>query len=837
MMLPRKLSPEELRRVTDPAMVRQAEAEESSGRTFFIGQERAAAALRFGLRVRGSGFHIYAAGPSGAGKETLARRYCEEIARGLSRGDDWCYVHNFADPDRPRALRLRSGEGQAFAREMIGLVQDIRRELKVAFRAESFQGMRDAIVRELEEVQESELSGVDSLAASKGFRVERRPESFITIPLQENGEPISSEAYTVLPQNEKASLAERERLVTARLKAAISHIQDVEEKVRSRLEKLEREVALHTLGPLFEAIRGMHGHQPQLLDYLSDVADDVLDHLELFSVEPEEDEEEDGEGEEGRGGLPRPFDPLEPTTPGPLEVPHRYRVNPLACCRDGQGAAVVFESHPTLYNLLGRVHRPFALAEQRPANFLDLKGGSLHRANGGFLIIHALDVLKEPFAWEGLKRALRDGKVGPARPREELGLETESLRPEPIELDVVVVLLGEEGVYQELLAQDPDFASLFSVKAQFSETVARNAEAEKEYARFIRDRCREKGLFPLTAEAIARVIDEASVMAGSQDRLSACFRRIADLLQEAHLVASDAGRQTVERQDVEATLLARLNRVNLYEEHLQQMVERGEILLEVTGRRVGQVNALAVFDLGDHVFARPSRITCTVGLGQGGLVDIEREAELGGPIHTKGVLILRGFLLSRFATAHPLTLSASMAFEQSYGLIDGDSASLAELVAMLSAISRIPVRQDIAVTGSINQLGRLQAIGGVTEKVTGFFHVCCSRGLTGEQGVIVPESNVRQLMLPTEVVEAVRAGKFSVWAASDVAAALELLTGVATGEGGDGDNGEQPGAPEAAPKAPRRVGALDGADRFPPGTLYAAVASRLREMNAALSRL
>lgn len=807
-MLPRKLTPEELRRVTDPSLLGLPGEEDGGGRTYFIGQERAAAALRFGLRVRGSGFHIFAAGLPGSGKETLARRYCEDIARTLPRPDDWCYVHNFADPDRPRALRLRPGEGQAFARETIALVQDIRRELKVAFRAESFQGMRDAIVRELEEVQEAELSTVDSLAASKGFRVERRPESFVTIPLQENGEPISSETYTGLPQTERASLAERERVVTARLKAAISKIQDVEERVRSRLDKLEREVAQHTLGPLFEAIRGMHTAQPQVLEYLTEVAADVLDHLELFTAEPEE---EDEDGEEGHEGLPRPFDPLEPSTPGPLEVPHRYRVNPLASSREGQGAPVVFESHPTLYNLLGRVHRPSSFAEVRAANFLDLKGGSLQRANGGFLLMHALDVLKEPFAWEGLKRALRDGKVGPARPREEMGLETEALRPEPIDLDVVVVLLGEEEVYQELLANDPDFASLFSVKAQFSETVVRNSESEKEYARFIRDRCSEKGLLPFTAAAVARVIDEASVMAGSQDRLTACFRRIADLLQESHLLASDAERPEVQRQDVEAALRARLYRVNLYEEHLQQMVERGEILLEVTGKRVGQVNALAVFDLGDHVFARPSRITCTVGLGQGGLVDIEREAELGGPIHTKGVLILRGFLLSRFAATHPLALSASMAFEQSYGLIDGDSASLAELVALLSAISRIPVRQDVAVTGSINQLGRLQAIGGVTEKVTGFYHVCRAWGLTGEQGVIVPEGNARQLMLPTEVVEAVREGKFHVWAASDVADALELLTGVPTGEGAEGE-------------------------KFPPGTVYAAVASRLREMNGALSR-
>jgi len=399
----------------------------------------------------------------------------------------------------------------------------------------------------------------------------------------------------------------------------------------------------------------------------------------------------------------------------------------------------------------------------------------------------------------------------PARPREEMGLETESLRPEPIALDVVLVLLGSEDVYQELLAADPDFGPLFTVKAQFSEEVVRNPESEREYARFVRDRCREKGLLPFTPEAIARVIDEASVMAGSQNRLTACFRKIADLLQESHVVSQDAGHGEVELGDVQAALRARRHRVDLYEENLQQAMDRGEILLEVTGRRVGQVNGLAVFDLGDYSFARPSRITCTVGVGAGGLVDIEREAELGGPIHTKGVLLLRGFLHSRFAGTHPLTLSASLAFEQSYGLVDGDSASLAELAALLSALSRIPVRQDVAVTGSINQMGALQAIGGVTEKVTGFYHVCLARGLTGEQGVIVPQSNASQLMLPTEVVEAVREGRFHVWAASDVASALEMLFGVPSGEGSEGE-------------------------RFPPGTLYAAVASRLREFSSALSR-
>lgn len=802
----RKLAPEQLHRATRPETVAGLE-ESQEQRSAFIGQERAAAALRYGLKVRGAGFHVFAAGSAGTGKETLVRRYCEQLAEELPLAPDWCYVHNYADPDSPRALRLAAGGGPAFAAEMLKLIRDIRRELKLAFRADSFQSMRDAILEELEEAQDRELATVDRFASESGFRVERTEESFVTVALQSNGEPLPNEAISGLGADERASLAERERGVTAKLKAAISRIQDVEESTRNRLQSLEREVGGHTVAPLFTHLQDRHEAEAEVLAYLQEVQADVLDRLDLF-VEDHERDQGNGDG----------ADPLEPGTPSPREVPLRYRVNALASRRGQKGAPVVFESHPTLHNLLGRVNRSTHPMEARPASFLDIKAGSLHRANGGFLVLHALDVLKEPYAWEGIKRALRSRTLVPARPREELGLETESLRPEPIDLDVVVVVLGDVDVYHELLGQDPDFGKLFTVKAHFADDLPRTEDTERNYARFAHDRCREKGLLTFDAPAVARILDEAAVWAGSQDRLSACFRAIADLLQEADYQAREQGAERVDREHVELALAARRNRVDAYEEHFQGMLERGEILIETDGARVGQVNGLAVFDVGDYVFARPSRITCTVGLGQGGLVDIEREAELGGPIHTKGVLLLRGFLLSRFARRHPLALSASLAFEQSYGLVDGDSASLAELAALLTAIARVPLRQDIAVTGSINQKGLLQAIGGVTEKVTGFFRVCRSQGLTGEQGVIVPEGNVHQLMLPREVVQAVTDGRFSVWAASDVASALGLLTGLEAGEAGaDAEDAEE-------------------RERFPPGTLFASVASRLREYNAALTR-
>jgi len=800
----RKLTAEQLRRTTRPETVAGLEDSQEQ-RSAFIGQERAAAALRYGLKVRGSGFHVFAAGSAGTGKETLVRRYCEQLAAELPKPPDWCYAHSFADPDHPRSLRLAPGAGPDFAQQMLKLVRDIRRELKLAFRADSFQSMRDAILHELEDAQDQELLAVDRFASECGFRVERTQESFVTVALQSNGEPLPNDALSSLGADERASLAERERAVTTRLKAAISRIQDVEETIRGRMQSLEREVGEHTVAPLFTGLKAKHEGDEELLGYLDEVQADVLDRLEIFV---EDQERDNGDSDAG--------DPLEPGSPSRREVPLRYRVNPLASRRGGKGAPVVFESHPTLHNLLGRINRPALPMDPRPASFLDIKAGSVHRANGGFLVLHALDVLKEPYAWEGLKRALRSRKLVPARPREELGLETESLRPEPIELDVVVVILGDVDVYHELLSQDPDFGKLFTVKAHFADDLPRSEATEREYARFAHDRCREKGLLTFDAPAVARVIDEAAAWADSQDRLSACFRTIADLLQEADYPAREAKAERVTREHVKLALAARRNRVDAYEEHFQGMLERGEILLETSGGRVGQVNGLAVFDVGDYAFARPSRITCTVGLGQGGLVDIEREAELGGPIHTKGVLLLRGFLLSRFARRHPLALSASLAFEQSYGLVDGDSASLAELAALLSAVARVPLRQDIAVTGSINQKGLLQAIGGVTEKVTGFFRVCRAQGLTGEQGVIVPQSNVHQLMLPGEVVTAVAEGRFSVWAASNVASALGLLTGLEAGE-------------EAGPEGEER-------ERFPPGTLYATVASRLREYNAALSR-
>lgn len=807
MVKPRKLSAAELRRSTAPETLEPVAQQAPATRSYFIGQERAASALRYGLKVRGAGFHVYAAGAAGTGKETLVRRFCDDLAADLPRPPDWAYVHDFEDPDGARALELPAGAATGFAREMISLIQDVRRELKLAFRSEKFQTLRDQIVAEIESLQEEELSRVDKVAAKARFRVERHSESYVTVPLQADGEPLSSEAYSSLNDEERVALAEREKEVTTLLKAAISRMQDQEEAVRRRMEALEHEVAEHALKPVFAAILERWAEHEHVVAYLQEVQGDLLDRLPHFSADAEEGEDE---------GPSPGHDPMEPGEPGPEEVPFRYRANPLVSPAPGKGAPVIVEPHPTLYNLLGRVSRPSNPHLMRSTCFLDIKSGALHRANGGFLILHAMDVLKEPFAWEGLKRALRGQQVVPARPREEAGLETESLRPEPIRLDVVVILIGEVELFHELLSNDPDFSKLFTVKAHFSDELIRNEDTEREYARFVIDRARQKGLLAFNTAAIARVIDEAAVMAGSQDRLTASFRRVADLLQEADYQAREAGEAEVGLGAVERALAARLNRVNLYEEHFQRMVERGEILIETDGQRLGQVNGLAVFDVGDHVFARPSRITCTVGLGQGGLVDIEREAELGGPIHTKGVLLLRGFLVSRFALTQPLALSASLAFEQSYGLVDGDSASFAELAALLSAIGNVPLRQDIAVTGSINQKGMLQAIGGATEKVTGFFRVCQAQGLTGRQGVIVPESNVSQLMLPIDVVQAVEEGTFSVWAVSDASGALELLTGVPTGEA-------EPGSE-----------ARDG--HFPPGSLYAAVASRLRSFGAVLAR-
>ena len=765
-----------------------------------VGQPRASRAVEFGTRMEGAGFNIYALGPEETDKHALVEHFVRERAREEPVPPDLCYVNDFEESHRPRALRLPPGVGRRFADDMDELLEELRPALRAAFESEEYQTRRQSVQDEAGEEQEEAFERLREKAREKDLALVRTPQGFVFAPIRD-GEVVPPDARDQLSEEEREELQKNVEALEEELQEILRGVPRAQREARERVRELNREVARLTVRDLLEEPREAYTSHGAVLEHLDAVEDDVVDNVGRLVGGDEGGQEGNGQARPPRtGGGPGTADPLR-----------RYRVNVLVDHADAGHAPVLYEDHPTYQNLVGRVeHLPVMGALITDFNLI--KSGALHRANGGYLILDARRVLLQPFAWDALKRVLQSGQVKIESPREAYGLvSTVTLEPEPLDVDVKVVLLGERRLYYLLCELDPDFPDLFKVGADFADEMERSAESERLYARLLAGMVREQGLLPFDRTAVARVVERSSRLAGDTGKLSVRTRGIQDLLREASYWAEESDAGTVSAEHVQQAIDEWTFRSDRLRERMQEQILRDTIYIDTRGEAVGQVNGLSVLQLGGFAFGRPSRITARVRMGGGEVTDIEREVELSGPIHSKGVLILQGFLAGRYAEERPLSLSASLVFEQSYGGIEGDSASCAELCTLLSAIGRIPLRQSVAVTGSVNQHGQVQPIGGANEKVEGFYDICEARGLTGDQGVIIPAANVKHLMLREDVREAVEEGRFRVWAVETVDEALEILTGL----------------PAGVPKE-------DGA--YPEGTVDHLVDRRLEELAEARQR-
>jgi lon-related putative ATP-dependent protease len=755
-----ELRPNQLRRTLDPARLAFASTADVQPLVGTIGQPRALDALEYGLEVGTRGHNVFVAGLSGSGRLTTVLDYLRTLSLARPKPDDWVYVHNFRNPDHPNAIRVRAGRGSELAKEMDDFVDAARREIPRAFESEEYQRRRRDVAAEIGAQREALEEELRKFAAERTLALQMTLTGIASMPLID-GKPITREQFEQLPAGEREAITSATKEVQDRAASYVHQMHELEKEAVRRVEELDKEVTLFATAPLFHELDARHGDQPEIVEYLADVKADVLSHLDDFRA-PEE--------------SPLPF---------PLGAPRRdflrFQVNVFVDNGSAEGAPIVVEHNPTYYNLLGRVEYRAAFGSM-VTDFREIKPGALHRANGGFLVLNLLDVLRHPFSWEALKRALKAAEARIENLAEEYSpVPSATLRPEPIPLDTKVVLLGSPLLYQLLYGLDDDFRELFKVKADFATELDWSAEHHRNYAAFISRWVRDNDLRHFDRAAVAKVIEHGARLRENQRKLSARLIEISDLLSEASYWAEQLGHTLVEAADVELAIRKKEFRSSLLEERIQQLIRDGTIVIDTQGEHVGRVNGISILDLGDYSFGRPCRISARVALGRGGIESIEREIELSGPIHSKGFMILSGYLTATYAQEWPLAASATLTFEQSYDEIEGDSASSTELYALLSALSGLPIDQGIAVTGSVDQHGEIQAVGGVTRKVEGFYATCKARGLTGRQGVIVPEANVHNLMLDDEVVEAVRDGRFHVWAVRTIDEGIELLTGRSAG--------------------------------------------------------
>ena len=794
-----ELSPEQLRRVFDPQAVGVETTENLDPREGIIGQKRASSALHFGLGMKEEGFNIYVAGPPGSGKMTAVRAFLEEVARIKDSPTDWCYVHNFDDPYQPNALELPAGEGRELQEDVRELVSLMGRDIPRAFESEDYEQKRTEILKEVERKRTEAMTRLKKQVVEAGFALETTNFGIALLPLGQEGKPLTDAESESLSEAQRQDLDERRDHLENELKTVLKNIRDFARQVQKKGLKLDQEVALYVVGGSIDDLVSKYSKTPEVAEYLRAVQQEILEDIHAFKGAP-------------TGASPSPA-MLDPNQLAGSENPRlrKYQVNLLVDRSRQEGAPIVVELNASYTNLIGRIEKEAQMGALH-TDFTLIRAGSLHRANGGYLVVPAEDVVQNLGTWDGLKRALRSQMIQMEDLSERMGFTvTRTLRPEPIPLDVKVVLVGRPLLYYLLHANDEEFSELFKVRADFDTSMESSQENTRDFVTFLCTFCCKEQCRHLDSSAVAKLLEHAARMAGDQEKLSTQFGELADVVREADFWAREEGSSYVVASHIQRAIQEKVYRGSLAKEKIQEMIVEGSLLIDTDGDAIGQVNGLAVLRMGDFMFGKPSRITATVGPGRKGIIDIEREVDLGGALHSKGVLILDGYLVRQFAQDQPLSLSARLVFEQSYQGVDGDSASSTELYAVLSALSGLPLKQGIAVTGSVNQAGEVQAIGGVNEKIEGFFDVCAAQGLTGNQGVLIPESNMKNLMLREDVVEAVEAGQFHVWAVKTINQGIEILTGVKAGE------------------------RLQGGG-FPGGTVNGRVVGRLEELRESLKR-
>lgn len=762
-----ELSVDQLYRRCDPQSLDFQSTEELSALDEVIGQDRAVRAVSFGIDIESPGYHMYALGPAGTGKNTTIRKFLERKAGDEAVPDDWCYVNNFDDPDKPQALRLPAGKGAEFEADMDRLAEELETEVPQAFESEEYEQEQEKIQEQLQEEQQELFQELEQEAQSRDFTLLQTPQGLAIVPVFQ-GEVMTPDKISQLDEEQRRKLEEQQEELQEQLRDRMRRVRQLQREAKDRVRELDRQVVGFTVEHLIKGLQEEYADFEAVVVFLDRVREDILDNVSTFKQIKQQEQMQQLPAAMMRGRQQHNFD--------------KYRANLIIDNSDLEGAPVVMEANPTHPNLVGRIEHQ-AQFGALVTNFQMLKGGALHRANGGYLMVEALDVLTKPMAWEGLKRALKNQEVCIESMREAYGaISTRTLEPEPIPLDIKVIIVGDPLLYYLLYSRDQDFQELFKVKADFAVRMDWDGGTVRQYARFIGTLCQEEDLNHFAPSGVARVVEHSARLVAHQKKVATKFGDIADLIRQSSYWAGQNGHDLVTDEDVSKAIEEQIYRSNRPEEVIQELIEEETLLIDTDGEVTGQVNGISVMPLGDYAFGKPSRITARTHVGRAGVVNIDRETELGGRLHNKGVMILSGYLGGKFADDVPLALSASITFEQLYEEVEGDSASSAELYALLSSLSGFPIRQGLAVTGSVNQRGQIQAIGGVNEKIEGFFDVCRLKGLTGEQGVIIPQSNVKNLMLKDRVSEAVQEGQFHIYPVSTVGEGIALLTGKEAGE-------------------------------------------------------
>lgn len=755
------LAPAQLYKPCNLELLNFTSTEELDDADTLLGQNRAVEAIKFGIRIKKNGYNIFAMAPDGTGKLTTVKQLADHEACRQPAPADWCYVHNFNQPAKPKAIRLDAGAGQGFYLDMAELIDELGVGIQAAFDGDEYRSRASELENVSRRRELDILSQIREDAEKAHIIFTETATGYAFLPADDQNEALTPEQFSKLDKDQQHHFHEVVLALQERVQEAIKKFPQWRKETKRKLQALNREVAELAVHHSIDELKEKYARYPAVLEYLGAVQQDIIDHVRDF--------------------IPHSDKVLSfmelPEDPNPFK---RYRVNLMTDPDHKHCAPVVCEDLPNFGNLIGRIDHQAQMGSL-VTDFTMIKPGALHRANGGYLIVDVRKLLLQPYAWEALKRSLQAGEIRIESLERALSLiSTSSLEPEPIPLDVKVILLGDPMLYYLLSFYDPEFQDFFKVAADFAGRIDRNANS-LEYARLLATIARREKLRPLSQKAVARIIEHSARLADDAEKLLTHLRTIKDLLTEADYWAGENGHTVIANSDVQQAIDQKNHRLDKVRERLYEAIERGTVMIDTQGKVVGQINGLSVLQLGEFSFGQPSRITATTRMGNGKVVDIERETELGGAIHSKGVLILSSFIAARYARTSPFSLSASLVFEQSYGHVEGDSASLAELCAILSSLAQVPLRQDLAMTGSVNQLGQVQPIGGVNEKIEGFFDICNARGLHGSQGVIIPASNVPHLMLRWDVVHAAQAGQFHIYPVSSVDEALGLLSDIEVG--------------------------------------------------------
>ncbi|MBM7614249.1 Lon protease family protein [Alkaliphilus hydrothermalis] len=733
-----------------------------------IGQERAVEALSFGLRMKKKGYNIFVAGLSGTGRSSYSYSITKKLAEEQEVPDDWVYVYNFKNPDKPKALSMEAGLGAQFKKDMEDLINDLQREISNIFEGSEYEAEKNQLYRSFQQENDKVVQLIDKIASKYGFVVKESEGGLVTVPLK-GDQPMTKEEYGQLSAEEVEELRENSSQLTLETLQYFNQMKTLEAEFRNQLKKLEESKGYRIINFYITKLLQRYGHRKLMVEYINHLEQDILEHLDYFKKQDEVPEANVNRLLMMQGKMQEDF-------------LNRYGVNLFIDNRELTHAPIIIESNPSLYNLLGSIEYKNEMGVLK-TDFMEIKPGALHLSNGGYLVLNIHEVLLQQHAWETLKRALKTGEVNIESINKLMGyVVTSTLKPEAIPLNIKIVLIGDHQTYHALYNLDEDFRKLFKVMADFDVEMSKDKENVMKMAQFIAAHCEKENLKPFDFSAVARVMEYSSRLADHKDKLSAQFNQIVEILYEADAWRDINGGEIVLKKHVEKAIQQKIYRNSKYEEKLNEMIKDGSLLMDCRGKQIGQINGLVVMGTGEHSFGKPSRITVSTYRGKAGIINIEREVKKSGSIHDKGVLILSGYLGYKYAQQEPLSLAVSISFEQNYSMIDGDSASSTELYAILSSIAEVPIKQSIAVTGSVNQKGEIQPIGGVNEKIEGFFDVCSLEGLTGNQGVVIPIQNVKNLMLRQDVIEAVRNNHFHIYAISHVEEGIEILTDVPAGE-------------------------------------------------------